>query len=71
MMIESNYWINISKLMNDSRYHFFGNVELRCSFEHEAIEKYEILKEKFPKGEGWNLELNYTKCSGRIIARSN
>ena len=71
MIIESNYEITVSKLMNDNRYHHFCRIELGNHLELEIMDKYAQLKQKFPKEEGWLLELKRVECYGKIMERSN
>lgn len=71
MTITPNYYMNIARQYNDNRFHHYCDVELGCIGEETALERYAEFCNRFPKVEGWLIELNYVDCRIKEIATSN
>lgn len=57
------YEINVSK----NGYHFFATAERSCTNSWQAKKVYEVLKEKFPESEGYNLKITRYETVGKFI----
>ena len=70
MTIAPNYSLNIARLHNNNQYYHFCDVELGCIGEETSWKRYNEFCKRFPKEEGWLIELTYVDCSVKTIART-